>query len=260
MGQQAMTYIPEENKHEVLKLKNLIEKLSWGIEYSDFLSPFAIKYAVEVLLKNQNHILHRCWGGYEGSERNILAIFSSDFEEYAENLTYPIQTILIEAKNNLSHRQILGSLIGNGLKRDKIGDILVKENSALVFVKDEIATYIVTNIDKIGKEKVKCSIVENGQIDIKWFINNSSKRIVYTVASLRVDSVISHGFGISREEAADLIRQMKVAVNWVYIDKPSYAVKEGDLLSVRHHGRLKIEKVLSTTKKGRISIEVFRFS
>lgn len=189
-----------------------------------------------------------------------MALFNRDFEEYTENLTYPIQIILIEAKNNLSHRQILGSFIGNGLKRDKIGDILVKENGALVFVKDEIATYVVTNIDKMGNEKVKCSIVGNGQIDIKWFINNNSKRVVYTVASLRVDSVISHGFGISREEAADLIRQMKVAVNWVYIDKPSYAVKEGDLVSVRHHGRLKIEKVLSTTKKGRISIEVLRFS
>lgn len=109
-------------------------------------------------------------GGYEGSERNILALFNRDFEEYTENLTYPIQIILIEAKNNLSHRQILGSFIGNGLKRDKIGDILVKENGALVFVKDEIATYVVTNIDKMGNEKVKCSIVGNGQIDIKWFI------------------------------------------------------------------------------------------
>ncbi|BCS81199.1 RNA-binding protein S4 [Caldicellulosiruptor diazotrophicus] len=255
-----MTYIPEENKYEVLKLKNLIEKLRWGIEYSDFLTPFAIKYAVEVLLKNQNHILHKSWGGYVGSERNILALFSRDFEEYVENLTYPIQKILIEAKNNLSHRQILGSLIGNGLKRDKIGDILVKENSALVFVKDEIATYIVTNIDKIGKVNVKCSLIENNQIDINWFINNNSKRIVFTVASLRVDSVISHGFGISREEATDLIRQMKVAVNWIYIDKPSYPVKEGDLISVGHHGRLKIDKVLTQTKKGRISIEVLRFS
>lgn len=56
----------------------------------------------------------------------------------------------------------MGSFIGNGLKRDKIGDILVKENSVFVFVKDEIVIYIVINIDKIGKEKVKCSIVENG--------------------------------------------------------------------------------------------------
>uniref|UniRef100_A0A7C5Z6N6 RNA-binding protein n=1 Tax=Caldicellulosiruptor owensensis TaxID=55205 RepID=A0A7C5Z6N6_9FIRM len=260
MGQQVMYYIPEENKHEILKIKNLIEKIRWGIEYSDFLSPFAIKYAVDFLLKKENQILYKIWGGYEGSERNILALFSRDFEEYAENLTYPIETILIEAKDKLFHRQVLGSFIGNGIKRDKIGDILVKENSALVFVIDEVATYIVTNIDKIGKEKVKCSIVRDNEVDIKYFLSNEGKRITYTVASLRADSVISHGFGISREEAADLIRQMKVAVNWIYIDKPSYPTKEGDLISVRHHGRLKIDKVLTQTKKGRISIEVLRFS
>jgi len=258
---RRMYYIPEENKYEILKVKNLIERSYGGIEYSDFLSPYAQKYAIDIILKGENpYLFYQIWGGYEDSERKVLALsFDSRLEE-TDFSHFPIDIILIKSDTILSHRQILGTFIGQGLKRDKIGDILVKENKALVFVKEEVSLFITTHIDRIGRDRIKTEVVNKDDIDISQFIQNSGKRIVCSVPSMRVDAIVSHGFGISREDASDLVRQFKVAVNWVYIDKPSYEVKEGDLISVRHHGRLKVEKVLTTTKKGRISIELLRFS
>ncbi|WAM30616.1 YlmH family RNA-binding protein [Caldicellulosiruptor naganoensis] len=256
-----MYYIPEENKFEILKVKNLLERRYGNIEYSDFLSPFAQKYVIDVILKDKNRRpFYQTWGGYEESERKVLAIFSDSIIEGMDFSHFPIDVILVDSDTILSHRQILGTFIGQGLKRDKIGDILVKEHKALVFVKKEVSLFITTHIDKIGRDKVKIEIVNKDELDISQFMQNSGKRIVCSVPSMRVDAIVSHGFGISREEASDLVRQFKVAVNWVYIDKPSHEVKEGDLISVRRHGRLKVEKVLTTTKKGRISIELLRFS
>jgi len=256
-----MYYILEENKYEILKVKNLIERSYGGIEYSDFLSPFAQKYAIDIILKGENpYLFYQTWGGYEDSERKVLALsYDRRLEEMGFS-HFPIDIILIESDTILSHRQILGALIGQGLKRDKIGDILVKENKALVFVKEEVSLFVTTHIDRIGRDRIKTEVVNKDDIDISQFIQNSGKRIVCSVPSMRVDAIVSHGFGISREDACSLVRQFKVAVNWLYIDKPSYEVKEGDLISVRHHGRLRVEKVLTTTKKGRISIELLRFS
>lgn len=256
-----MYYIPEENKYEILKVKNLIERSYGGIEYSDFLSPYVQKYVTDIILKGENpYLFYQAWGGYKDSERKVLALSFDSILEEMDFSHFPIDIILIESDTILSHRQILGTLIGQGLKRDKIGDILVKENKALVFVKEEVSLFITTHIDRIGRDRVKTKVVNKDDIDISQFMQNSGKRIICSVPSMRVDAIVSHGFGISREDANDLVRQFKVAVNWVYIDKPSYEVKEGDLISVRHHGRLKVEKVLTTTKKGRISIELLRFS
>ncbi|WAM32829.1 YlmH family RNA-binding protein [Caldicellulosiruptor morganii] len=256
-----MYYIPEENKFEILKVKNLLERCYGNIEYSDFLSPFAQRYITDVILKDESqHVFYQAWGGYEEAERKVLAIFDAIYSDKVDSSHFPIEIILVESDTMLSHRQILGTFIGQGLKRDKIGDILVKEHRALVFVKEEVSFFIATHINRIGKDRVKIETVNKDELDISQFIQNSGKKIVCSVPSMRVDAIVSHAFGISREEANALVRQFKVAVNWMYIDKPSYEVKEGDLISVRHHGRLKIEKVLTTTKKGRISIEVLRFS
>lgn len=256
-----MYYIPDENKYEILKVKNLIERGYGGIEYSDFLSPYVQKYVIDIVLKGENpYLFYQTWGGYKDSERKVLALSFESMLEEMDFSHFPIDIIFIESDKILSHRQVLGTLIGQGLKRDKVGDILVNENKALVFVKQEVSLFITTHIDKIGKDRVKIEVIDKDEIDISQFMQNSAKKIVCSVPSMRVDAVISHGFGISREDASQLVKQLKVAVNWVYVDKPSYEVKEGDLISVRHHGRLKIEKVLTTTKKGRISIELLRFS
>lgn len=251
-----MHYIPDENKEEILKAKNILNKFSNRIEYSDFLSPFAQNYIAEnIIKKDYPYVNYRFFGGYENSERKILAVSYDDEIEY-----FPIDIVLIESKKQLNHRQILGSMVGYGLKRDNLGDILVNNNKAILFVKNQVTDYIVIHVNKIGNENVKVDVIKKDELNIDEFLNDNAKRVTCSVASLRIDAIISHGFGISRDEANALVRQLRVAVNWVYIDKPSFEIKEGDIISVRHHGRLKVEKVLSVTKKGRITVEILRYS
>jgi len=99
--------------------------------------------------------------------------------------------------------------MGLGIKREKIGDILVREDFAFVVVLKDIADYIRINLTKVGNARVEIDIVNPDELDI---LEPKVKEISSTVASLRLDSVASAGFGISRSKTADLIRGEKVAV------------------------------------------------
>lgn len=80
-----------------------------------------------------------------------------------------------------------------------------------------------------------------------------------TVSSLRLDAIVSAAFSISRGKAQSLIRSEKTTINWTVVSNTSFIVKEGDILSLRGYGRIKLEEVLGNTKKGRIGIEIGRY-
>ena len=113
--------------------------------------------------------------------------------------------------------------------------------------------YVLNNLNKIGREKVKVSKI---YFDMLMDIKSNSKDVTYSVASLRIDGVISSAFGISREKSSNLFKEEKVLLNFVLAKNDSKNVKEGDLISVRGFGRIKVLEILGETKKGRIKISV----
>ena len=151
---------------------------------------------------------------------------------------------------------MLGSLLGLGIKRQKIGDIIVKEDKCDILLHKDVESYVLMNLFKVGKEKVRVN-----SIDLKDVIEPEIKYkdIFSTVASLRVDSVAAAGFGISRTKASELIKSGLLQINWEYTEDPSSEVKEGDVISLRGFGRIRLEEVRGNTKKGRISIHILRF-
>lgn len=224
------------------------------VTYSDFLDPYQ-KGLVEKAFSGDDDIDIVFDGGYDGAERNIVIFRPSfmSFYEEDEDFERPFRLIHITttAGGSLTHRDYLGSLMGLGIKREKIGDILVREDGCSVVVLGDIADYIQYNLTKVGNVKVRVE-----QLDIDEIQTNDPevKIINTTVASLRLDCLAAAGFGMSRNKILDYITAEKVSLNWDVTSNASKAVKEGDTISVRGRGRVTVEEIGRTTRKGRIGV------
>ena len=194
-------------------------------------------------------------GGFEDAERTMYVCRP----EYAEaDISDIIKVIRVWGRElgSLTHRDYLGSLMGLGITRENIGDILVSGNGAFIFVKAEIAEYIINNLDKIGRHGIKTELCDCSEAELP---EPKTKEIKGTVSSLRLDAVLSLAAGISRSRALDMISQELVSLNWEVVSSPSHKVEEGDLISVRGTGRLRLKEVGGITRKGRIGITVLKY-
>ena len=132
-----------------------------------------------------------------------------------------------------------------------VGDIIIKECIANIFVTKDISKYLLQNLDKIGHEKVKVRLIKE---DEKLEFEIIKKEIKTTVKSLRLDSAVSACFGLSREVSSELVKNAKVNLNYKESLNPSKPIKEGDLISVRGFGRFELKEVVGETRKDRIRV------
>ena len=149
------------------------------------------------------------FGGYDGAERAVAAFGNGC--QYAE---FPVKIIKAEPlsqkfADKLSHRDFLGSLMGLGIKRNVLGDIVIKENTGYIFCLDSIADYIVQNLDKVRHTGVKCSVVH--ELPAGAVAEPEEKEII--VASLRLDVLAAAVYNFSRSGVKELFVQRKVFVN-----------------------------------------------
>ena len=109
---------------------------------TDFLSPAQQAQAADLLhAAGIPETAYIRWGGYDGAERAVL-LFLPDWMDPSDAGTYsPIRCLraAFRKEENLTHRDFLGSLMGMGIVREKIGDILVGPDSADVLVLDTVA-------------------------------------------------------------------------------------------------------------------------
>ena len=199
------------------------------------------------------------FGGYEGAERKML-VFLPDYLE--ENALYEEDSPLVCLRAKFyegdcpSHRDFLGALMGAGIAREVLGDICVGKDSCDFFVTAEISPYILQNFTSAGRAKVSLTRITLSEVSVP---EPEVKEIKDTLASLRLDSVISSGFRIGRSLAAQYISAGKAAVNGLPCEKPDKAVTEGDKISLRGMGKIKLKTVGGQTKKGRISVVIDRY-
>ena len=199
------------------------------------------------------------FGGYEGAERKML-VFLPDYLD--ENALYEEDSPLVCLRAKFyegdcpSHRDFLGALMGAGIAREVLGDICVGKDSCDFFVTAEISPYILQNFTSAGRAKVSLNRIPLSEVSVP---EPEVKEIKDTLASLRLDSVISLGFRIGRSLAAQYIGAGKAAINGLPCEKPDKAVAEGDKISLRGMGKIKLKTVGGQTKKGRISVVIDRY-
>ncbi|MBO5317321.1 MAG: RNA-binding protein [Oscillospiraceae bacterium] len=199
------------------------------------------------------------FGGYEDAERKMLIYFPDYLDEdalYTEDCPLVCLRATFYQGDSLTHRDFLGALMGAGITRESVGDICVDKGSCDFFTTTEIASYLLQSFSGAGHTKVRLERIDLSQVNIP---QPETKVIRDTLASVRLDSVISSGFRISRSAAAQHICAGRAAIDGLPCEKPDKAVEEGQKISVRGLGKILLASVNGQTKKGRISIVIHRY-
>jgi len=222
---------------------------------SEFLDPHGYSIA-ETIGAHFGNLELLSNGGYSGAER-VKAIFV--YEDFRGTPDIAVEVVVAkwdERYYQLTHRDVLGALMGLGIKREIIGDIIMCGHGCQIIVEASLAGFISQNFKLIGAAPVVISSLSLSDIMPR---EEKIKEIKTTVASLRLDVVAAAGFGTSRTTMSDEIGIGKLKVNWQDAKNSAQTIKVGDIISMRGRGRVEVAEILGQTKKGRTSILLKRF-
>lgn len=199
------------------------------------------------------------FGGYEEAERRMLVYLPEYLEEsflMEEGSPLVCLRAVYYEGDSLTHRDFLGALMGSGIGRETVGDICPGTGSCDFFVTEEIAPYILQSFTGAGRTRVRLERVPLSQVKIP---EPETKEIRDTLASNRLDSVISSGFRVGRSLAAQYVTAGKAAIDGLPCEKPDKPVPEGSKVSVRGLGKIRLRTIGGQTKKGRVSVIIDRY-
>lgn len=239
--------------------------------FSAFLTPKEQIIASGILARGRFEAVSFFYGGYADSERNKLFVLpeymalegeprhAALVENYGEVLDDAVAAVKIKGSGykKLTHRDYLGSLLGLGVEREVIGDIAVVDDfSAVVFCERKMADFFAGELKKIGSDTVKT---------VKFpipadFTNERKFQLVSdTVASPRLDCVVSALAGLSREKARCVITVGDTDLDYFTEEKPDKIVGEGSIISIRGCGKFRIISLSEQTKKGRLRLTANKY-
>jgi len=192
------------------------------------------------------------FGGYDEAERKVVYFVPDGCEPNYQDLCLLASDIAAP----LSHREVLGSLMSLGIDRKLVGDILISDGMVQIIAKKEISGFIVQNFLRAGRVRLS---FETEDIENLKMPEKTVKEITGTIKTLRLDSVISLAFGVSRSSAKEFINASKVFVNDKNILKSDFAVKEGDKLTLRGKGKAFLKEVGDLSRKERIFVTIEKY-
>ena len=242
-----------EMHREMARFADLIREAERGrcAVFSEFLTPDA--QARLIALARREGLETGLFGGGEDAERAVVGIW----QEGCEPDCSPIRIVRITWDGRYAapqHRDVLGACLGLGLERETLGDIRLEGSSAYVAALPAIAGYLEQHLDSVGSASVRSS-----EYDGEMPAAEQGARAVVNVPSLRLDAVLAQTLRLSRAKAQTLIRGGAVNRNWAEETRPDVELAEGDVISVRGHGRVKVHAVQGESRKGRLFIEVETF-
>jgi photosystem II S4 domain protein len=229
---------------------------TWDVVQTDFLSPPEMA-EVQQAFSRLSEIQAMAWGGYPQAERQRLAIARTDLPLDSTQ----VEIAVLELAGNFlfdqaTHRDFLGALLGTGIVREKVGDIIVLgERGAQAIVVPELVEFLELHLNQVRSVPVKTRRLELAELKVR---EPKKKELTTVEASLRLDAIASAGFGMSRSKMADLINSGDVRVNWKEITSASHAVKASDLIAIRGKGRVEVGEI-AVTKKDRYRVQLTRF-
>jgi photosystem II S4 domain protein len=229
---------------------------TWEVVMTDFLSP-PEWLDVQTMFKPLTEVQVVAWGGYPQAERCRTAIARAELPLEPEQVDLAALDIagnfLFDAA---THRDFLGAILGTGIVRGKVGDIIVLgERGAQAIVAPELVDFLELSLTQVRSVPVKTRRIELSDLKVR---EPRKKELTTVEASMRLDAIASAGFGMSRSKMVDLITAGDVRVNWRDVTQSSHQLKSGDLVTIRGKGRLQLGEV-AVTKKERYRIQLTRF-
>lgn len=253
--------MPLTSEKDLQQLKNRILELADKsytrsvYTYTPFLglSEQQVFHAVE---REVSYAGYEMNGGSPICERKIIRFGRPDNLGYDE--PFPITHIELRPATpkfaeHLTHRDFLGALMNLGIERSTIGDIFVKdkEQGALLFCHENIADYIIDNLNQVKHTNIKCDIPK-GEAVLEM---PEPRTVSVTVASERIDAVVAKLYNMSRNSSQDLFRAGKIFVNGILVENTSYQLKKDDAVTVRGYGKFLYYGPSGVSKKGKDRVE-----
>lgn len=245
-------YRPSERAfvEQVLDWVQQVEN-SYVLKLTDFLDPREQQIVKQLVGKQL--VIHDD-GGFEGAERRRLILAPDYYELNPEDFEIEIRRIEYPTKFvDLTHRQVTGTLLNAGLKRQKFGDVVLDEEIVQFATTREAVGFIEMNLERVGKARVRISSVPKDEVLVvpvtEWIEGFG------IVSSLRFDTVASEVLNISRQKAQALVKHGDCKVNHKVIEDANFILEPDDLLSVRGYGRIKLMEILGSTKREKIKIQ-----
>lgn len=250
-----------KNAQDKLVLARVLDKVEETFKVheprtTDFLDPYQ-QQLIQGITHRVDRVSSFFSGGYPQAERKRLVCYPDYLapEVVDPQLKYIKITGCFKFQE-AAHRDYLGSILGLGIKREKLGDIILCSEGAQVIVDQRVADYILQNLHNVHQLTVRLEEISPDKLVLP---EEKVKEIRATVASLRLDAVAGEGFGASRTQMAKEIAGEKVKLNWLVITNTAHDVKPGDVISIRGRGRVLVDKISGQTKKGRIGLVLKRF-
>lgn len=202
---------------------------------------------------NNRGVAFALFGGYPQATRVYLGINCS-----SDTHSFPITPIVITSKGSrtLSHRDYLGSIMGLGIKRECVGDIvLLSDTQAVVFIRSEMYPHIKRDLDKVARDSVIVSEYTGDTSEL----SSKKEELRLIVSSMRIDNVVSSLVNCSRSKASDLIADDCVFCNYFQIKKPSAIISSGDVISIRGYGKYIIGENIGKSRRDNLIINVLHY-
>ena len=190
----------------------------------------------------------------ENSEKKLIMIYPKNYDlSYME---FPFIYFKINGKNKfkeLYHKDFLGTIMNLGIKREIMGDLIVKDNICFGVILDE-KYGIIKEIERVGNVSVRFE-----EIDQKEVPKGEFKEQIFLISSLRLDSFISAITGLSRQKSVDEITGGNILLNYTLIKDKNFQIKEGDIFTIKKIGKFKFENIIGESKKNKLRINVKKF-
>lgn len=242
-----------EEEAVILKLYNklnIAEKTGKPIYTNEFYTPGIwsklMKFAGNLQLKI------RSYGAFDEAERRIICFNCED--EYM--MPVKLLSLLNKSKfHNLQHKDYLGALMSLGIKREKIGDLIVQDSNCYCAVCEDIVEYLKSNLNYIAQ--CPCEVTEITDYSNLPVYNFQENQVIST--SLRADCIVSSICGLSRSKSVDLLKSGKVLIDYIEVKEKDFELTLPTTITIRGKGKYKLLDVLGNSSSGRLKIQLKKF-
>lgn len=256
------------DNEDKLCLAQVLDKLEFvqkrgQMESTDFLSMSQISLVESFLRKNQFEN-YSFFGGYPDAERKMLLLYPENYtasmieKNYAKFLKVASITFVPPLEEAYEHRIYLSGIIKLGIRREKVGDILVRPTGADILFSASLQNVLpqeLSSLTRFRSAEINLQELSHLQLPEKNFIPHS-----IIVPSLRLDNLVSDLAKTSRSNASTLITSNLVFLNGKCDLKPSKAVSPGDVITIRRKGKFVFREVEKTTKSGNLVLKIDQYT
>lgn len=252
-----------------LLISKLFDKIDFTAKTNKITTTDFYNESEQAILKNvitsinlENYIFY---GVRKNADRKLLIIYPEKMKELFTLGSFKYDTVVSvfrliipkENRDNFNHSMYLGGLIKLGIKREKIGDIIVYEDGADIVVKKETDKFLYTNLQTLTR--FSNSDISQISVDDIKIIENKFVEIKIITSSLRLDNIVSELARTSRSKALTLLEQERVFVNYINETKPTKQINEKDVITIRGKGKFIISEIAGNTRKGNYVVMVKQY-